>query len=274
MNDTVTLIVASDLHINSTVAICPPLINLDDGGTYHASRGQRWLMDCWVDMWDKVGKLPGRKVLILNGDLGELDVNRRSVQLITPNKSTIIGMITDVLGPCLEKVEKVIIIRGTLAHEGKASWIEEAIAQDLTNTWRSSDSIASWWKFAGSAAGVRFDIAHHGSMSANDQTRPNSANSLARSALWYYRVVLDQPAPHVVIRSHNHRYATSGDNHPATALFTPCWSLMTEYGYRQGYDLSVAHIGGFSFTCADGQYNMHHYRYEPKENHQTWRLRI
>ena len=88
-NTGVNLIAVSDLHINSSVAICPPRVQLDDGGTYHPSPGQRWLNECFADFQARVNELKGVKVLMLCGDMGELDVKRRSNQLITTNKATI-----------------------------------------------------------------------------------------------------------------------------------------------------------------------------------------
>ena len=35
------LLFLGDTHIGSTVALCKPTVDLDDGGTYHASRAQR-----------------------------------------------------------------------------------------------------------------------------------------------------------------------------------------------------------------------------------------
>ena len=43
--------ITSDLHAGSTVAICPPRVQLDDGGEYHASKAQRWLWERWKDFW-------------------------------------------------------------------------------------------------------------------------------------------------------------------------------------------------------------------------------
>ena len=41
--------VTSDLHAGSTVALCPPKVQLDDGGKYEASKAQLWLWECWLD---------------------------------------------------------------------------------------------------------------------------------------------------------------------------------------------------------------------------------
>src|SRR3989304_9644873 len=117
------VIVTSDHHINSTVSLCVPSMNLDDGDSHRASRPQRALWESWCDMWQKVGRLPGRKIAVLNGDLGELDTKRRTTQLVAQNKATIMALVLETLTPMLEVVDKVIVIRGTMAHEGKSQWL-------------------------------------------------------------------------------------------------------------------------------------------------------
>jgi hypothetical protein len=125
------------MHTNSTVGICPPVINLDDGGTYRSSPVQRWLWECWLDQVERVKRIDAsRKVLILNGDLGELDTKRRSTQLISANKAVIQAMVTDTLAPLVDVVDDVIVIRGTMAHTGKGGWLEESIAADLDHAIR------------------------------------------------------------------------------------------------------------------------------------------
>src|SRR3990172_2246223 len=103
----------SDLHSNSTISVCPPVVNLDDGGTYHASRGQRWLWDSWINMWDTIQRdYPDeRKVLVINGDIGELDTKRRSYQLISGNKATILEIVRRSIEPAVELADSVYIIR-------------------------------------------------------------------------------------------------------------------------------------------------------------------
>ncbi|MBU2177537.1 MAG: hypothetical protein KJ556_20795, partial [Gammaproteobacteria bacterium] len=66
-----------DTHIGSTTALCPPIVRLDDGGEYRASREQRWFWDCWLRFWDDVSvlkrKYRARVVAIDGGDQREGD---------------------------------------------------------------------------------------------------------------------------------------------------------------------------------------------------------
>ena len=46
--------VVSDLHINSTVGLCPGPVPLDDGGTHQPSKEQRALLRCWNEYWAEI----------------------------------------------------------------------------------------------------------------------------------------------------------------------------------------------------------------------------
>ena len=194
--DATYLICVSDTHINSTVALAPPLVNLDDGGTYHSSRGQRWIWDCWLDFTEKAKALDGRKVLLINGDMGELDTKRRSSQLITVNKSTIQRLVIDALAPLVDVVDSLIVIRGTMAHTGKAQWLEEGIARQYDHAIhnKACDN-GSWYHFQGVIGGLRLDAAHHVSMGGLPWTAPNAANRLAARVMWAYKVKLEAASP-------------------------------------------------------------------------------
>jgi hypothetical protein len=263
---------AGDMHINSTVALCAPRVELDDGGTYHASRQQRALWESWQDFWGH--DYPGRKIAVLNGDIGELDTKRRSTQLVAQNKATITKLLLTTLEPAYNAVEKLIFMRGTMAHTGKAGWIEEALADDCDAAVRQSDSIASWYHFRGEIGGIKTDIAHHTSMGRMPWTAPNAANRIAALAMYHYGVTMGEHPPDLLVRSHNHRYADSGDNYPVWAVCLPCWQLITEYGYRIGGELSLPDIGGVIVTVRDGAIvKKDKLIYKPKAS-KAWVLKI
>ncbi len=270
---TTSVVLVGDLHINSTIALSLPSIELDDGGIYHASRTQRWLWACWLDFWSQIANLPGRKIGIFNGDLGELDVKRRSNQLITANKATILRHAIEVLSPALSVLDGAIIIRGTLAHVGKSSWLEEALANDIDIAIRP-DGMASWYHLRTEIEGVRLDVAHHASMGQLPWTERDAANKVAKIIAWRYAIDLKQPLPHVAVRSHNHRYADSGHNYDVFAVCLPAWSALTEYGYRMGKENSMADIGGVWLICQNGSYQFGERRYRPEWDKRIWKLKI
>lgn len=265
------IIATGDTHINSTVALSCPTIQLDDGGTYHASRAQRYLWDKWVSLWDHVASHYKGKhiVLLLNGDLGELDTKRRTNQLITTNKATIQQLVYDTLEPAVQIAHGVIVIRGTMAHEGKSQWLEEATAADLLNVIPYGDTTKSWYHFQGDLGGVRIDAAHHSTMGKLPWTAANAANKLAYLAKDYYNDQGIKP-PDILLRSHNHRWSDSGFNFPTRAVCLPCWSWITEFGYRQGYELTRPHIGALIIEIDGGEYTLRDWRVPLPGGRRVW----
>ena len=270
------IIAISDLHINSTVAICTPTVNKDDGQTEHASRTQMWLWRSWLDFIRQVeiDTQGMRRVLVVNGDLGELDTQKRSIQLMTLNKATILRMVVDVLEPALSIADKALIMRGTSAHTGKSSWLEEATAKDLDGVMPQAEDIFSHWHYRGVCEGVRLDIAHHVNAGGLPWNKGNAANKLAARTLWQYKVQRDALAPHLVVRSHNHQYSSSGDNFETTAVLTPAWTVLTEYGYRIGLENVISDIGGVVIFCDDGKWEIKKYLFQPKEAKQVWKMTL
>jgi hypothetical protein len=268
------VIVVSDAHINGTTALSPKVVPLDDGGTYHANKLQRALWETWIQFVADVDRMTAgmRRIVVMNGDMIELDTKRRSIQLITLNKAQISRIVIDTLEPILDIADNVIVTRGTAAHVGKSAWSEELLANDLDNTIRESEHAASFWHFRGIVAGVKFDIAHHGRMGSNVRTSKNAANLLAFDTMSNY-LSMEAPAPDVVIRSHNHRRSDSGRNYKTFAMFTPAWTFLTEFGYRIGAENSIADIGGDIFICDNGEYTWTPLTYAPKVS-RVWALKI
>lgn len=265
----------SDLHVNQTVAVCPPVVNLDDGGTYHASRTQSWLYECLMDFAKQFYAITAaRHIVAIKGDAAELDTKRRSVQIITANKANILRMTQEVLEPVVTEADTILFFRGTPAHTGKSSWIEETIAADYLHTKWSSKSAASWWHMQATIDGVRFDMAHHAPMPGDQQNYPKASIDLAKRAMWHYNSILHQPSPHIISRSHNHRFADSYDNFETRAIFTGAWTVMPEYGYRAGKELALSHIGGVIYICDNGNVEVKKLKYEPKDARRVWVTKI
>ena len=270
------VIVAADLHIGSSIAICPPTIGLDDNGVYHASSEQLEFWLAWLDMWQMIVReyWDWRKLLILNGDLAELDVRRRSNQLMSANKATIKKAIRKVLEPAVAVADGIYVVRGTVAHVGKSSWIEEDIAQELYNSSgkiipKSLDEdgdvgVASFYHLRFKTCEIRFDVAHHATMGSLPWTEKNAGNKIAKIIVDRYNE-RGQPLPHIAIRSHNHRKADSGHNFKVFAVSTPAWTGFSEYVYQIAHENDIADIGSIFFECEDGQFRYDEYAVVPRD---------
>jgi hypothetical protein len=130
------LAIVSDLHSGSKLALCPPVITLDEGGTRRAPVHQIWLWQRWLSFWDKVEALRGRGkarkelYIVINGEIR--DGIKHSSQSITTNEADIFKICRSVLEPVISlKPDYSFIYRGTEAHSGRAGWFDELMADGL-----------------------------------------------------------------------------------------------------------------------------------------------
>lgn len=247
--DPVIVAVFSDTHVNSTVGLVIPRITLDDGGTYSASKGQRWIWSNWNSFWRDVEaekrRLKARVVCVGNGDLADNN-GHKTTQLITKNEADITRMAYESLMPAIDVADTLFITRGTEVHTGPSSSMEEKIAYDLSAE-KCPTGSHSWWELPLQANRTKFNFAHHaGTATKISYNTAAVAGRIAARALFSYANSGLEP-PDIMIRSHNHVFSDSGHNYRLRAIVTPCWQLTTSYGYRIGG--SVLPVGGVMFIC-------------------------
>lgn len=243
------LVAISDLHIGSTVSMCPKVVHLDDGGTYRPGRWQRALLESFEDFIDySLNLTKGRKrVLAFLGDLCELDSKGRSYQLISRNPADIKRLVYDLLDPLADEFDGLLFIRGTEAHTGKSAHSEEEIAANYDNTiWNGREGQASWWMYEGAIGGIRYFMQHHISMGNLPWTERNAANKYAFLTEYQYLKERISP-PDVALSGHVHRYSDSGRNYEVKAFTLPCWTGRTSYIHRIGKGRQPPEIGGMIF---------------------------
>ena len=242
-----------DLHIGSTVGLCPRYTELDDGGTYEASKTQRFLLRSWLDFWQRVKARKKKKtwvVALLNGDIA--DRNRHSkYQLVTINRAVIQKMMLAVLEPVLEIADVIIVVRGTEAHTGGSGEMEEWFAADIEAAGDEEAGTASWWCWEATLDGVNVVAAHHpGTNSGRPWTRGGGANRAAAIVMDNY--YSEAWKPQLAIFNHVHHNEDSYDNHPVRAIFNRSFSLKTAYDHRSGRSLQATRIGGLIAEIKDG----------------------
>ena len=249
----ILLAAVGDLHIGSTVGLCPRHVELDDGGTYEPSKSQRFLCECWLDYWQQVADRKRKKtrvVALLNGDLA--DRNRHSkYQLVTINRAVIQRMMLDVLEPVLDIAEAIIVVRGTEAHTGGSSEMEEWLAADIEAERDEEAGTASWWCWEGTMEGMNVVAAHHpGTNSGRPWTRGGGANRAAAIVMDTYYGEAWQPD--LALFAHVHHNEDSYDNHPVRAIFNRAFSFKTAYDHRSGRSLQASRIGGLFAELKNG----------------------
>src|SRR5690606_22676864 len=225
----------------------------DDGGTYYPSKVQRWINAKWADFWthaESVKSAEGVEVVtILSGELADINKHASS-QYVSINSADVVGMALEVLEPVRATSDRIYVTRGSEAHVGLSSSLDEGIAKaiDVVPDWEGN---YSRWIFRGSVAGLRVDAAHHaGTSYMRPWTRGADANRLAAMIQDVY-LRGGQPHPHLVIRGHTHRPSDSFDNHPTRAITLPSWKLTDSYGHRLGG--TPLPIGGMQALIEDGR---------------------
>lgn len=255
-----TVAILSDIHANSTVALCPPTVNLDDGGTYRASRAQRWLYKRFQEFAGEVARRreeTGKLVVILNGELAD-DNYHGKYQLVDPNPKTQMATAVKALKPMLDLLrpdDSLYVIRGTEAHSGRSAWMDDKIGEDLGAV-SPREGVHSYWHLQLNVDGVKFDVAHHPPLGPGRMpwTRGQYAMRLAAFA-YMDGVQAGEKPPDLYVRGHYHVPGDSYDAYPVRAIAMPSWQLTTAFGYRIGSSRALP-VGGVIVTCDRGRYEV------------------
>lgn len=284
---TIVIAVTSDQHCGSSVALCPPKIELDDGGEYVASKSQRWLWQNWLDFWQRVRRVRDKEKALLyqmwNGDLTE-GSHHGSTQILSGNSSVQSQVVAAAMRVPLDlEPDKLWVIRGTEAHVGHSAEGEEKIADGLSrDTYENGagkrvkrpivrdldTDTASHWHAKLEVQGVRFDFAHHGRIGQRPWTKPNVTMNLA-AEIFYEHAAREEPYPHIAVRSHFHTFVDTGAAHPVRVLQTPAWQLHTAFAHKVVTE-KIADIGGLIIVVRDGKATVEPVIYKP-QSVPTWR---
>ena len=266
----ILLACVSDVHAGGTTALCPDKITLDDGGEYHASKAQRWLMQCWKEYWAKVddrrNELKAELYAVFNGDAVEGD-HHKTTQIMSANPNAQAAVWNAAISvPLALKPNRIVMVRGTEAHVGQSASSEERIADGL---WRDKRPIvrdpdtgtASWWHWRPELQGVRVDVTHHGKMGQLPRTRGSNL-------VLYAWNILDEhaenghPPPHLCLRGHNHKRGDTGSLCPVRVVATGAWQLGTAHVHNKQAD-SLADITGALVTIEAGEFESKEVRFQP-----------
>lgn len=273
-----TVILLSDLHCNSKAGLCPPVVNLYSGGTYRTGREQRWIYSRFLAFRDEVGEAQqrngGRIVLFLNGELAD-DNKHSKYDLVELHPDGQMSLAIDALMPLLELLDRergdlIYVLRGTEAHSGPNSWMDNAIGRDIgavvaAETEKRDGTRAQIHSFQSvmvTVDGVRIKGAHHPPLGPG--RLPWTQNLFATRVaahVFLGAVKGGEPPPDVYFSGHYHVPGDSYDAWPTRALALPSWQLPTSFAYRLGADRPLP-VGGVILTCDRGQYEVAKHFYE------------
>ena len=259
----ILLACVSDVHAGGTTALCPDTITLDDGGEYHASKAQRWLMQCWREYWARVAErraeLGAELYAVFNGDAVEGD-HHNSSAIISRNPNAQAAAWTEIVRvPLALKPDRIVFVRGTEAHVGQSASSEERIADGLRRDKRpivSEDGTgaASWWHWRPELQGVRLDITHHGRIGQREHTRSSQIILYAHDIHLSYTKNGERP-PDLALRGHNHKVADSFDAVKPRVVATGAWQAGIGYVKKVQPD-SLADVQGVIVRIESGHYDV------------------
>lgn len=237
---------AGDIHCNSTAAVSPPNAEIDDGVPVGQNKIQSELWLAWLDAWKQVARMKRNVVLVLGGEICDIDGKNRGTQYLTKNPEKAQANAIELLRPALKVAQKVIVLRGTEAHVGESAWTDESIArcihkQEGVEVLKNGREF-SWWECDVYIGGKLFNLAHHVNMGNVPRTERNAANHLAADLMMSY-ARRRKPPPDYAMRGHVHRAAESSFNYPVRAIICPAWTVHASYIHRIGKGHSPVEIG-------------------------------
>jgi hypothetical protein len=255
------VVIISDLHVGSTLGLCPPVVYLDDGGKYLPNELQKlsyayWKKTFWPYVWKKAEKENRRTIVVCNAET--IDGSHHGTNQIWSNQpSDQIDVAATVLDEAIHKADVRLFTRGTPAHVGESGAADEAVAKRCKATRPDGRKIGplSTYHLSLNAGGVLLDISHQGPNAGSRMwTKGNGARSYARTII-LDALVLHQKPPDVIVRSHYHKklHETLREyGHKTEMIVSPAWQWMTSYAFQVASFENVADIGGILISIDNG----------------------
>lgn len=254
------IILISDTHFGCKLGLCPPIVQLDEGGIYQQSPLQMELWNMWNEFWDvwvpQVTK--GEEYAVVhNGDVID-GMHHNATTQITHNIKDQRLIAESVLRKIIEnpKCKAYFHIRGTEAHVGSSGADEETLARSLGAIPDANGNHARWelWLRLNKSL---IHFTHH----------IGNTNSAAYESTAVYKELVEayneagrwgDVPPSVVARSHRHRQMEiriPTKEGYGIALVSPAWQLKTPFSYRMGLGrASTPQVGGYLIRCGDEDY--------------------
>lgn len=251
------IIVISDTHFGCQLALCPPVVQLDNGGTYQQSVMQKKMYAYWLDFWTKwVPKVTKGEpyYIVHNGDVVD-GVHHGSTTQISHNLKDQAQIALQVLGPIVNnpKCAGYFHIRGTEAHVGKSAATEEGIAAALGARADDKGNCARWELWL-DLDGHLLHFTHH---IGTTQSASYESTAVHKELVEAYTEAgrWENQPPDMVVRSHRHRQyeiKIATKKGYGLSIVTPAWQLKTPFVYKLGMGRSSQpQMGGYLIRVGD-----------------------
>jgi len=252
------LLVISDTHIGSTLALMKPGYTDIEGDTHTGNKLQRWIWDAWRKFEDDTAEAIGGEdyLIIHNGDVIE-GMHHRSTQVVTANAADQPLMAFEVLDSIFDDAAKAFIVEGTECHTNQT---EQSIARRLDCTPCRQTNKFAWPQLLFEMNGTLISAAHHvGTTSKPYLETSQYGPTLNAERLWAARQ--GERLPDHVFRAHRHVYGHWEDDCGAMTI-TPAWQGLTRFG-RKVVPAARVTVGGVLLSWDDeGTYRTRPFLYK------------
>ncbi len=256
------IIVISDTHCGCQLALLPPKVKLDNGGTFLQSPLQKKIWSYWENFWYEWVPMVTKGepyYIIHNGDCVD-GVHHNSVTQVTHNMKDQTKIAIDVMAPHINNKKCVgyYHIRGTEAHVGKSATSEEGVASALGAIPDSIGNHARWEMWL-NMQGYLMHFSHH---VGTTQSASYESTAVFKELVEAYTEAgrwLQEP-PDLVMRSHRHRQfeiKIAAKKGYAFSCVTPAWQLKTPFVHKLPMGRSSQpQVGGYHIRAGhqDGLY--------------------
>ena len=251
------IVVISDLHVGSTLALCPEDgLQVSDGGRYLPNKFQTTLWKFWKDFW---GDFVPRQVagaesvtLVVNGDPVE-GLHHQQVGIVTNNlnfqEEGAIRVLNTI--PTIIKFDHKYLVRGTEAHSEPGNQSDERLGKGIGCEQNEIGEYSTWQLWL-EVNNILIQFAHHIGVT-NSAAAESSAPmrelvaGLVEASQW------GRSTPRLFVRSHRHRFipvSIPSKDGRITCVITPAWQLRTNLVERIDR-IRMPSIGGIVFKIGN-----------------------
>ena len=131
------VIAISDMHIGSTVGLCPPRVTVVGRGTYLPNQFQKTLYKYWCKFWKEyvpqTTKGADKIILVINGDIID-NIHHQTVNILSNSievqEAAAVAVLRKIPVLCPTKIDEIYFVAGTEAHSGAAAESEDYPSAD------------------------------------------------------------------------------------------------------------------------------------------------
>ena len=227
-----SVVIFSDIHVGSKVAICSDSPKIIDGEDYNPNKAQKALKKAWDLACSEITQKPD--IVVINGE--PIDGANPKSQGSGIWSTNLVDQIRDfkVIAKNIPSSKKMIFVRGSGYHVNQgATNLEEVVAEEMKADRYRAYGGSGFTDYEANVEmnGKNFNFTHHVGFSAWEMYR---TTSLAREMVKLHFMRRSKGYhTDVVVRSHVHYYVQVSYKH-STGFTTPAWKFPDGFMYRSG----------------------------------------